>query len=383
MSAWSRSLYLDLAQQLACGSIAVNEAAGGAAAFKSVTDYAGALATIACQLNAANNAQGATAVALDFSSIPGLTQTIACLTGSLAGTNVPYGSYDMYAQWNAIACNLNTVAVNTGGASPGGLQGGSIYAFMNAAICSMNQIAENGFAPPDPVQEFINAINAFSPDVLLVGDRGTSTTTPGQPVSPWLDQSGNGNNATGTGTARPTYLADVSNGRAGLLFDGTNDLMLGNFVNTTTELTDICVYLADPTGANDGRIATVGPTGVDEAGTPDGAISFRFPNNINQLNNFRASGTGATIATTPGTIHLASLLIKDSTVAVTLTEDATTTGGFSSSAPFNTGQYGIGASIAANSFFKGRIAFRAIWGAYKGAQIATILPIIKTYYGTP
>ncbi len=62
MSAWSRSLYLDLAQLAACQAIAVNEAAGGAATFKATNDYKNSMDTIVCQLMAANEALGAAAV---------------------------------------------------------------------------------------------------------------------------------------------------------------------------------------------------------------------------------------------------------------------------------------------------------------------------------
>ncbi len=57
----------------------------------------------------------------------------------------------------------------------------------------------------------------------LKADAGTSTTTDGQPVSKWADQSGNGNNATQPTTSNePTYVASSLNGKPALHFTSTN-----------------------------------------------------------------------------------------------------------------------------------------------------------------
>jgi hypothetical protein len=70
----------------------------------------------------------------------------------------------------------------------------------------------------------------------LRADAGTSTTTDGQPVSAWNDQSGNGNNAAqGTSANQPLFIASepLANNRPVLRFDGIDDWM-----QTTTHLTD-------------------------------------------------------------------------------------------------------------------------------------------------
>jgi hypothetical protein len=70
----------------------------------------------------------------------------------------------------------------------------------------------------------------------LRADAGTSTTTDGQPVSGWNDQSGNGNNATqGTSANQPLFIASepLANNRPVLRFDGSNDWM-----QTGTHITD-------------------------------------------------------------------------------------------------------------------------------------------------
>lgn len=50
-------------------------------------------------------------------------------------------------------------------------------------------------------------------------------TLNGSTVSAWTDQSGNGKNYTGVGTAQPTYNAAALNGFATLTFDGVNDTL--------------------------------------------------------------------------------------------------------------------------------------------------------------
>ena len=47
----------------------------------------------------------------------------------------------------------------------------------------------------------------------------------GDPVGTWTDSSGNANNATASGSARPTYKVAILNGHAALRFDGTANVM--------------------------------------------------------------------------------------------------------------------------------------------------------------
>lgn len=47
----------------------------------------------------------------------------------------------------------------------------------------------------------------------------------GDAISTWADSSGNGYDFTQMGDSRPLYKTGIQNGKAGVLFDGTNDLM--------------------------------------------------------------------------------------------------------------------------------------------------------------
>jgi hypothetical protein len=63
---------------------------------------------------------------------------------------------------------------------------------------------------------------------LWLDAEDTSTITlNGATVSQWADKSGNGRNAAqATATNQPTYTATAINGKPGIKFDGTNDIML-------------------------------------------------------------------------------------------------------------------------------------------------------------
>ncbi len=67
-------------------------------------------------------------------------------------------------------------------------------------------------------------------ELWLRGDQGVfadagciSAASGGGSAGCWQDQSGNGNHATESGTASPTYLTGVQNGQSSIRFDGVND----------------------------------------------------------------------------------------------------------------------------------------------------------------
>ncbi len=90
--------------------------------------------------------------------------------------------------------------------------------FALSAIKTINGLdaTSGGFVPSDiaGLQVWLEA------DSLSLGD--------GDPVSTWADQSGNGNDATGSGTARPTYQTNELNSLPIVRFDGVNDVLAGN-----------------------------------------------------------------------------------------------------------------------------------------------------------
>ena len=60
--------------------------------------------------------------------------------------------------------------------------------------------------------------------VLALDSRFITGLSDGDPVSTWSDRTSNGNNATQTGIARPTYETAEQGGQPVIRFDGTNDV---------------------------------------------------------------------------------------------------------------------------------------------------------------
>jgi hypothetical protein len=73
----------------------------------------------------------------------------------------------------------------------------------------------------------------------LKADSGV--TLSGSDVSTWADQSGNGKDATASGTARPTYQSSGINGMPAISFNGTTNRMTGSQVLTTAPATVFAV----------------------------------------------------------------------------------------------------------------------------------------------
>ncbi len=63
------------------------------------------------------------------------------------------------------------------------------------------------------------------------------------PVSTWADQSGNSNDVTASLTVRPTYKANIQNGKAVVRFDGSNDVMNKSSFTALDGLTGITIFL--------------------------------------------------------------------------------------------------------------------------------------------
>jgi len=73
----------------------------------------------------------------------------------------------------------------------------------------------------------------------LKADAGV--TLSGSNVDTWADQSGNGKDATASGTARPTYQSSGIGGRPAISFNGTTNRMTGSQVLTTAPATVFAV----------------------------------------------------------------------------------------------------------------------------------------------
>jgi hypothetical protein len=63
---------------------------------------------------------------------------------------------------------------------------------------------------------------------LVLDSRFITGLADGDPVSTWSDRSGNGYDATGSGSARPTFEANEQGGCPTVRFDGSNDTLLSS-----------------------------------------------------------------------------------------------------------------------------------------------------------
>jgi hypothetical protein len=72
---------------------------------------------------------------------------------------------------------------------------------------------------------------------LVLDSRFITGLSDGDPVSTWSDRSGNGNNATSSGGARPLYVTTIQGGQPVVRFDSTDDGLIGNFNYSVTSQT--------------------------------------------------------------------------------------------------------------------------------------------------
>ena len=83
--------------------------------------------------------------------------------------------------------------------------------------------------------------NIFTTNLALWLKADVGVTLSGTDVTTWADQSGNGKDATASGTARPTYQSSGINGLPAISFNGTTNRMTGSQVLTTPPATVFAV----------------------------------------------------------------------------------------------------------------------------------------------
>ena len=81
-------------------------------------------------------------------------------------------------------------------------------------------------------------------------DANTGVTISGGIVTTWADQSGNGNNVTGSGTTAPTFLTSGLNGHPTVQFDGVNDLLNNTTANLVSSGSARTVFVVAQTDYN-------------------------------------------------------------------------------------------------------------------------------------
>ncbi|RED94425.1 T9SS type A sorting domain-containing protein [Marinoscillum furvescens] len=200
-----------------------------------------------------------------------------------------------------------------------------------------------------------------SPALWLRADFGTDVTVGGGVVSSWVDN-GLGNNATSTGTARPTFVENVINGNPALDFDGTNDYIGGVAGFYTQEY----FIVLDPdltyNSSSAGGIV-VGFESGDYSAFGLGSVTSALPNEVvthllQASTSYRSAQTGSASYSTP-------TLFNSRENASANGQDIFANGALISNAEANASSYGTLSNRAfrlgqdlngSTSFFNGKIA---------------------------
>lgn len=174
---------------------------------------------------------------------------------------------------------------------------------------------------------------------LDAADRDSFTFSSGSNITFWKDKSGSAYDASAIGV--PTRAAGPT-GRTGVFFDGT-DNFVGTASNTTTVLTGFIVADMSSNTTNDGRIVSLGQSGI---GQPDFNSLLRTPlflrngAGTQQIRTFRNNGTLGIVNITYNTPFVATSLFNAS--SNTIYRDGTAGTSVASSGSFGYSNYGIG-----------------------------------------
>lgn len=236
----------------------------------------------------------------------------------------------------------------------------------------------------------INTIKAFSPDVLLVGGvgmlqtvGGSPSSSQGDPIGQWLDQSGNGANCSqATAGKRPTLNLNVTNNKPSAVFvNASGQRLEGAFSYSGTPGTAFYVF-RDTSGATNERIISTA-TASGTSDNPGGCV-FSSTSSLTIL-AFSAGSLITGPAYTLNAFHTGSTAF-DGAACVINNDGATTTTADAIAFPAVT-VYDIGGDTSdANTggFFQGDICFAAIWKSFVTLPSqAVIRASLKTFYGTP
>ncbi len=245
---------------------------------------------------------------------------------------------------------------------------------MVQVYCDLKQIAENGFGPVDPVQEFIDSLLPFAPDLLIIAD--TFVGNNGDPVNSAPDSSGNNNPMIAGLAGGATLVKPAVNGKNAYAFSGGPYLQCP--LDGLTKMCSITVF--SRTGANaSARIATL-LSGADQ---PDAGLTTPINQYLN-ANELRSYYNGAE-QSIPGPIadtnFHSSASWLDGTNGHLIMDGVTATPSASVQAPLPGAYAAIGGRTGGFSL-SGSIAFHARWATSPSdPDIAAFLAIVNTYYG--
>lgn len=214
-------------------------------------------------------------------------------------------------------------------------------------------------------------------------DASKLTVADGSPVATWSDSSGNGQDATAAGTARPTFRTNgTSNGHAAVEFDGVaNVLATSAPVSTAVDNFSLFAVASLTSGTTQSPFLSNGDLGSSGYGPAfsaysDGSIGFLFGSVV-----WGDTGTAATA----GRAYVMELTRASGTAAFALDGVApsiTYPFGGATSAPVTpaTATY-LGRGGSAQPFIACRIAEVLVYESLTSANRTAITTYLKTKYG--
>lgn len=111
----------------------------------------------------------------------------------------------------------------------------------------------------------------------------------GDPVGTWSDLSREGNNATASGVARPTFKTAIQGGMPVARFDGTANYVTGNIVNTSDYATVVSTMTYSNFSTFCGGLALMKISDASDFESLTSCLSLSFNPNQQSLNNYRRS----------------------------------------------------------------------------------------------
>ncbi len=319
-----------------------------------------------------------------------LTNAIACnlsLTITALGGSCQPTWVDMATAWQAILIMTVELASLTGAPSNQGF----LELPLAGVLCNLQQVAINtgGGPPPDPLQEFIDAVNAFNPDRFFLFERdtfsdagGTVPSVVGGPVQNWKDQAGSGTHF----VPHPSTPGIPTLGVDGVLMNApfVISAMTQAYVPSGPDIFFVVVAQQDVVQDANARLASYSSGAHDY----DQVTCFTSILTDTQWVLYQAGTTHGSIlpGQSLGTFHLLSGYehpgANQSEIFADGVSQPGTSGTITALAITN---HGLNfQATGADGFFCGRYKAYAVWGTKPSdPDIAAIRLLFKNFYGTP
>jgi hypothetical protein len=246
------------------------------------------------------------------------------------------------------------------------------------------------FASPLSIAGCIGWYDSADLSAMAQNSNGTGAVTVGDQVGYWRDKSPTAAHVTqGIGANRPTLTANAVNGRAALVFDGSNDnlFIASGYTaqNGLAGLTQLSVWRSSQSSFHS---RTLNSANFNFAG---GAIPFSFDQGNSRITSWlsdsqlRSVARGATMPTpdvsyarvydgTAGTIKIYFNNVEQAITVTTGTLPATT--------PTGDCRFHIGSNIAVNNFVNGPIAEYLIYNrALSASELKTLHSYMQKKWG--